>query len=148
MLIKQLKTLGRKCKGLLDIGNDINLGSLSQLTLKLTHTHANAILKNLRATRKAYVHSYIILLLPLAKEKLKRQSQHGGATYACGAPTHRIQSTRSYQYYLCCSEPQMNKGVGDLFMKLRQTRLQSGFLRYPFFEFLCIRCHHGIPRRI
>lgn len=42
--------------------------------------------------------------------------------------------------FLCTSlsEPQMNKEVGDFFMKLRQTRLFLGFLRYPYFEFLCI----------
>jgi len=42
-------------------------------------------------------------------------------------------------------KPQMNKGVGHFFMKLRQTTLKLGFLRYPSFEFLCtLASWHGM----
>lgn len=51
---KTLKTLGKKGKDLLLIGNHIKLARFQSFSK--THTHA--ILKNLNTTRKVYVHSY------------------------------------------------------------------------------------------
>jgi len=96
--------------------------------------------KTYTTTRKAYVHSYIILLL---LKLFAIQYMDVGPNIL--DPMAGIKSQDIVLVSSALVKPQMNKGVGHFFMKLRQTTLKLGFLRYPSFEFLCtLASWHGM----